>query len=170
MFETQAVQNSRSPIFGKIGVLSIVLFAGIIVLFVYLLQPGERVKVDLSGVLHEGDADYEWYEKYVELRDPKLQMGKNFAGSRMVMFAAVIENNGEKFLDVVEVELNFFNYEKLVWTTTRVPILPGTGSYTPPIEPLAQRGFTLYMDQIPSDWQASHAEMEIQGFRFSDQP
>ncbi|MBI4445813.1 MAG: hypothetical protein HY645_07870 [Acidobacteria bacterium] len=132
----------------------------------YLMEPAPEVPDELTGILRAGDSDYDWYSKYVELRNPLVKMGKNFAGKRMVMFSGIIENNGEKTLDVVEVKLIFFNADVPVWEIIRIPIRPGARHRTPPIEPLEQRGFTLYVEQLPENWQASNAEMAISGFRF----
>ena len=150
--------------------LAVVLFAAMVAAAVYLQGPAEREEIDLNGVVEAGNPDYEWYQKYVDLRDAKIKMGLNFAGKRMVIFSGIIENNGERALDVVQVDLSFFNYEKLVWKTMRTPIIPGSGGHTPPVEPLEQRGFTLYMENIPEGWLASHAEMAIHGFRFLARP
>ena len=83
----------------------------------------------------------------------------------MAIFSATIENQGEKSLDVVELKMTFFNYETTVWETTRNPIRPG--GYTSPLQPLKRRSFTLYIQDLPNGWLASHAEMDINGFRFT---
>ena len=145
---------------------SLVVFGCIAVLLILFLTPGAEEKPELMGVFRSGDSNYEWYRDYLDLRNPKVQMGKNMAGNRVVMFSAVIKNAGEKMLDVVEIELSFFNYEEPVWETVRIPIRPERSNYTPPIESLEERGFTLYIEDIPRDWLASHAEMELHGFRF----
>jgi hypothetical protein len=91
-------------------------------------------------------------------------MGLNFAGKRIVKFAGIVENGGERDIDVVEVKLSFFNYDEVVWETTRTPIRPGP--YTPPVRPLSERAFAFYSEEIPEGWKASHAEMSLAGFRF----
>ena len=164
MFETP--RKERSPHFWRTLIASLALSAGIAVLLIFFLTPGTEEKPSLTGILRSGDPHYEWYREYVGLQNPKVQMGKNIAGHRVVMFSAVIENSGEKTLDVVEIELSFFNYEERVWETVRTPIRPERSNYTPPIEPLEERGFTLYTEKIPQNWLASHAEMELHGFRF----
>jgi hypothetical protein len=117
-------------------------------------------------LVRTGDPDFEWYKEYVELREPKIQMGLNFAGNRIVMLSGIIENGGERSLDVVELKVVFFNYEEPVWETARTPIRPGP--YTPPIPPLSSRGFSFYIEKIPEKWMSSHAEMSIHGFRFQE--
>lgn len=166
----QPPTKERSPQFWRTLIVSLALFAGIAVLLIVLLTPGAEEKPELAGVLRSGHPNYEWYREYVDLQNPKIQMGKNMAGNRVVMFSAVIDNGGEKTLDVVEIELSFFNYEERVWETVRTPIRPERSNYTPPIEPLEERGFTLYIENIPQGWLASHAEMELHGFRFVARP
>ena len=143
-------------------------FLALMGLVIYLLQPKSQINPRPTGILVEGNPDYGWYRKYVELKNPQISMGKNFAGKRMVMFSGRIENDGEKTLDAVEVKLVLFNFDKVVWETTRIPIRPDPSSYTPPIPPFQSRGFTLYLEKVSEDWYANHAEMDIHGFRFKD--
>lgn len=164
MFETK-LESNRSTLWKVLPVAGGV-FVLVVLALVYFGQPRRMAAEELTGVLHEGDPDYDWYRKYVELRNPKIEMGRNFAGNRIVMLSGIIENNGEKTLDVVEIKLVFFNYNEPVHEMIRVPIRPGP--YTPPVEPLTERGFTLYVEEIPQAWQASHAEMSIHGFRFRE--
>ncbi len=119
----------------------------------------------LPGIVRKDDPDFSWYSKYVTIESPSIKMAKNFAGNRMVIFAGVVNNGGEKALDLVEVELILFNFEDPVHREVRVPITPAS-RHTPPLEPLSSRAFTLYMDDFPKEWRASSAEMAIHGFRF----
>lgn len=125
-------------------------------------EPSEPASPE--GVLHSPDPDYEWYSQKLGLEDGDIKMGKNFAGHRVIIFSGVINNNGERAVDVVEIKMTLFNYDRPVFETTRMPIKPG--GYTPPIEPLSSRSFTLYLEDIPGNWLASHAEMKLNGFRF----
>ena len=165
MFDTQGRRNSSTTLW-KILPFAAIGFLALVGGMVYLLQPEPETSVQLTGIQRQGDPDYEWYRKYVKLEKPQISMGRNFAGKRMVMFSGRIENGGEKSLDLVEVKLVFFNYEKPVWEMTRIPIRPAPGSYTLPIEPFETRGFTLYVEDVPEQWRASYAEMDIHGFRF----
>ena len=124
----------------------------------------ESAPASLEGVVRSPDPDYEWYSEHLELEGGDIKMGKNFAGHRVIIFSGVVNNNGERTVDVVEVKLTLFNYDEPVFETTRMPIKPG--GYTPPIGPLSSRSFTLYLEDIPGNWLASHAEMELNGFRF----
>jgi hypothetical protein len=159
-------QTSRSPrsAWWKFLPLAVALCAGIAALVVYLGRSGTAPAEELAGVLRAGDPMFEWYSKYVELVSPKIEMGLNFAGNRILILSGVIRNQGEKVLDVVEIKVVFFNYENPVQEMVRVPIRPGP--YTPPITPLSDRAFSFYIEKLPEGWLASHAEMSIHGFRF----
>ena len=163
MFETPT--RSRTGLFWKVmlGVGFAVGAAAVAAITFYESEPEEPAK-PLTGILHRGDPDYDWYREHLDLKNTRKRMAKNLAGKRMAIFSGVVENNGEKTLDVVEVKLAFFNYDKHVWDTVRTPIRPGR--YTPPIDSLSQRGFTLAVQDIPKGWLATHAEMDIHGFRF----
>ena len=65
-------------------------------LLAYLLESRVVEKEEITGILHRGDPDYEWYAKYVTLKKPRVKMGRNYAGNRMVMFSGLVENGGEK--------------------------------------------------------------------------
>jgi hypothetical protein len=163
MFENQS-QSGSGRLLWKIIPFSVVLFAALAAAVVYLGE-GDEAPEQLNGILRSGHSDYEWYSQYVSLESGKIQMGKNFAGHRMVIFSGTIENTGERSLDVIEIRLTLFNYEDSVFETVRTPIKPG--GYTPVLGPFASRSFTLYLENLPGSWQASHAEMELNGFRFS---
>ena len=165
MFE--APEKSRSVDLWKSLVLGVLVVAIVVTGLIALLMTGDSTKVELAGVIRAGDPTFDWYRGYLKLEDPKIQMGKSFTGSRVVMFSAIIRNGGEKMVDVVEVELSFFNYDELVWKTVRTPIRPEPRNYIPAIEPLEERGFTLYLEEIPKKWQATNAELDIFGFRFT---
>jgi len=163
MFETPT--GRRTGLFWKVilGVGFAVGAAAAAAIAFYEPQPEEPAK-PLTGILHQGDPDYDWYREHLDLKNQRKQMAKNMAGNRMAIFSGVVENNGEKTLDVVEVKLAFFNYDKYVWHTVRTPVRPGR--YSPPVNSLSQRGFTLSVQDIPEGWLAIHAEMDIHGFRF----
>ena len=164
MFEQPA--KSQRGLLWKVLPVAALVFVAIIAVFVYFGTRRNQEVVVPTGVLHEGDPDYGWYSKYVRL-DPnaqKIQLGQNFLGDRVVMFSGIIENGGDKVLDVVEVKLALFNDDKLVWETTRRPVFPG--DRRGPIPALGKRPFALYLETLPDAWTASHAEMSVQGFRF----
>ena len=166
MFESE--DKSRSPHFWKIIVIAAILFVATTGLLLFFLQQGVQEEAPLTGILHAGDPDYDWYGKYMDLENPQLKMGKNFAGNRFVIFSAIIENNGERTVDVVEVELSFFNYNELISSVIRTPLRPGT--YTPPIQTFEKRVFTVYVEEIPPNWLAQTAEIAIHGLRFLAKP
>ncbi|MGH9342010.1 MAG: hypothetical protein ACRD1R_21095 [Acidobacteriota bacterium] len=165
MFEAKRSEKSR--LLWKVFPLAIVVFGIVVALAVYLSSRGPDLTAEVSGMMHEGDPYFDWYSQYVELRDPKLQMATNFAGGRMVIFSGIIDNDGERALDAVEIKLVFFNYDQPVYETARVPIRPEREARTPPIRPFQERGFTFYIEALPEGWGSNQAEMSISGFRFA---
>lgn len=163
MFET-SVEKKKPNLIWKILPAAVALFGALVALVAYLGPEAPDEQGPLTGVLHKGDPDYQWYSKYVDLESGGIKMGKNFAGKRMVIFSGVIKNGGEKALDVVEVKLTLFNRSDPVYEVVKEAIRPGP--YTPPIRSLHDRAFTIYLENIPGEWRASQAEMEIHGFRF----
>jgi hypothetical protein len=159
----QGSDNQPSP-FWKFIPIALVVFGLIVAGAIYVSHQSKPVLEELHGVLHEGDPDFEWYSQYLELKNPKIQMGLNYARNRIVMFTGVFANNGERTIDVIELKVEFYNYEQLLAETIRTPLRPGP--YTPAIPPLTERGFSFYIEDTPEGWGASHAEMSIFGFRF----
>ena len=164
MFEVP--KRSYSINFWKSLVIGFLVVTVVAIGLIALSMSGDNETVELVGVIRAGDPMFDWYRGYLKLETPKIQMGKSFTGSRMVMFSAIIRNGGEKMVDVVEVQLSLFNSDQLVWKTVRTPIRPEKSNYTPEIEPLEGRGFTLYMEEIPEKWHATNAEIDLYGFRF----
>lgn len=166
MFESE--DKPRSPYFWQIIVVAALLFALVTGSLLFFLQQGVEEQVPLTGVLHAGDPDYDWYQKYMGLENAQVKMGKNFAGNRFVIFSAIIENNGERTVDVVEVQLNLFNYDELISSSVRTPLRPGP--YSLPIRTFEKRAFTVYVEGVPSNWLAQNAEISIHGIRFVIEP
>ena len=164
MFEAKAA--GRSSHFWKFVIPSAALLAAVLSIVIFLLQQSGPDQAPLTGILREGDPDYQWYQKYIRLKEPQVKMTSSFSGNRLVLFSAIIENRGERKVDVVEVELSFFNYDDLVSTAVKTAIRPGPASRTPPVEIFEERGFTLYLEDLPEEWMALHAEMSIHGLRF----
>jgi hypothetical protein len=159
-------QNRRIISLWKILPLALLVFVIIVAAAIYLGRVEKSEVTELTNVLRQGDSDFAWYSKYIKLKDPKIQMGQNFAGNRVVMFSGVVENGGERTIDVVEVKIVFYNYEEPVSETTRSPIRPGP--YTPSLPPLTSRAFGFYVEDFPRGWMAANAEMSLNGFRFED--
>ncbi len=165
MFESAA--RERKPRFPWwVLPLAVVVLGGIVAAFSYFGAINRPPAGPLTGVLHAPDPDYHWYSKYVRLESRGIKLGKNFAGKRMVIFSGVVHNEGERILDVVQVKLTLFNHDEAVYEVVKEALRPGP--YTPPLPSLQDRAFTIYLEDIPGQWRASNAEMEITGFRFAE--
>jgi hypothetical protein len=162
MFEVTN-EKSRSSLwkFLPIALLVFLILAGLAIFFT---GSEKKETQELTGILRSGNPEFEWYSDYLKIKEPKIQMGLNFAGNRIVMITAVVENGGERTIDVVETKITFFNYEEPVTEEIRAPVKPGP--YSPPIPPLTNRVINFYIEAIPQGWKSSHAEIELNGFRF----
>ena len=129
------------------------------------INRSEARDIPLTGILQKADPEYDRYFPHVLLSSSQIKMGRNFAGQRIVIFSGSIENKGDRTLDVVELKLTLFNYDEPVFEAVRTPFRPG--GY-PAVKPLSAQSFTLYLENIPDGWLASHAEMELKGFRFQE--
>lgn len=152
--------------FWKILPIVAVVFLIVLGFVVYLSEPEAKTNEEIAGIVRSGDSNFDYYEKYVRFKEnPKLKMTRNFAGKRMILLSGVIENRGDRVLDVVEIKLVLFNADVPVHETTRLPVQPDK-RHTPPVQPLEERSFTLYVENIPENWNAGNAEAMINGFRF----
>ncbi len=162
MFQT--VNEVRSNLF-FIGMLSAVALIFGFSAFVYFTQDKFEDKLPIEGIIRFKSLDFEHYGAQLVFEDRGIQMLKNFAGHRMVLFNGSITNHCDFPLDVLEVRLILFNAHEPVFEIFRKPIRPG--GYTPPVLTGETRKFTLYLEDFPKNWLASRAEMDISGFRFS---
>jgi len=162
MFE-ESQEKNKHPLWKFIPI-AVVIFGILVGVAVYLSEPTEEESEVLTGIVRSGNTEFEWYTDYLKLKDPKIQMGLNFAGNRILMISGMVENNGERSIDVVEVKVTLFNYEEPVADEIRIPVKPGP--YSPPIAPLTNRAINFFVETMPEDWKSSHAEIEIVGFRF----
>lgn len=165
-------ESSSTPLLWKILPVALLIFGTIAAIIFYVTQEspsdeGKSPADEITGILTEGDPQFERYRQNVELIEQNIQMGLNFAGNRIVMVSGVIENRGERELDVVRVKLTFFNYEEPIHEIIRTPVQPGP--YISSVSPLGQTPFDFYVEEIPEGWLASTAEMTIHGFRFADE-
>jgi len=163
MFNTSEKDRSY---FLKFFGLAAILLAVVVGLMLIFLGSESSELPQLTGVLRKGDPDHDWYRQYLTISNPKVQMTRNIAGNRLVLFAGLLRNRGERVLDTVELELSFFNYAEPVFQTTRFAIHPEPVVRTSPLGVLEERGFAVYVEEFPEEWLAQHAEMAISGFRF----
>lgn len=133
--------------------------------YVFMTSTPHRAPEELTGVLHEGDPGFESYKEFLSLKNSRIQMGLNFNRKRVVMFSGEIENRGEKTIDVVELRIMYFNYEELIDTVIKTPIMPGP--YTKAIEPLTSGTYNFYIEEFPGSWKGSECEVYLNGFRFA---
>jgi len=162
----ESQEKAKNPLW-KFLPLALIIFVAVVGAAIFLSDSSDEDVQVLTGIIRSDNSEFQWYSDYLKLVDPKIQMGLNFAGNRIVMISGLIENNGERTVDVVEVKIAFFNYEEPISEAFSTPVKPGP--YSPPIEPLSQRTINFYIEKIPKGWKSSHAEIEISGIRFLGQ-
>ena len=134
--------------------------------YVYFSHTSQGSVDELSGILREGDPGYEAHKDLVRLVNSKIQMGLNFNRKRVVMFSGEIENRSDRTIDVVELSVMYFNYEELIDTVLKTPIMPGP--YMKAIEPLTSGSYNFYVEDFPGIWKGGECEVHINGFRFAE--
>ncbi|HLV01962.1 MAG TPA: hypothetical protein VKZ59_11885 [Acidobacteriota bacterium] len=159
-------QSSSTPLLWKILPVAVLLF-GVMVAVVFYISEGGTPTTELTGILTEGDVEFERYRQNVEIINQSIQMGQNVAGNWIIMVSGIIENRGERELDVVQVKLTLFNHEEPIHEIIRTPIQPSP--YTSSVPALGRKSFDFYVEEIPEDWLAVTAELTIHGFRFPEE-
>ena len=164
MFEEKAPQSSINLklLLPLVAVLALTVFGA----FIYLSpQPPPRADQELPGILRSGHPEFDQYLEFLKLADTKVSLALSFSGNRSVIFSGRVHNLGRRSLDAVEVKLTLFNFEEAVWDTTRTVYRPSPSNN--PIRPFQKRRLSLYLEDLPKEWESSHAEIEIHGFRFA---
>lgn len=162
----------HTPEEGRSGLRKFILPAFLIVIlisvgYVYFSHTGHSSMEELSGILHEGDPDYEGYKELVKLRNSKIQMGLNLNRKRVVMFSGEIENRGDRTIDVIQLRIMYFNYEEHIDTVIKTPLRPGP--YMKVINPLTSGPYNFYIEEFPGRWKGGECEVYIHGFRFAEE-
>lgn len=164
MFEDHSSESPTSVVWKVLPGLA--LFLLLVLIGIFLWRPtDEPSESSLEGVIRADSKAFARQALSVDMEDRGIKMLKNFAGHRMVMFAGEVANRGDRPLDVLEVKLVLYNESDPVFEAVRTPIRPGP--YTPAVPPGEKRGFTIYLEDFPSEWMASRAEMHLNGFRFA---
>ncbi|MEE8585994.1 MAG: hypothetical protein V3T83_14210 [Acidobacteriota bacterium] len=163
MFEEKVPQSSVNLklLLPAVAVLALAVLGALLYLSP---EPPPRADQELPGILRRGNPEFDEYLEFLKLGDTKVSLALSFSGNRSVIFSGRVHNLGRRSLDAVEVKLTLFNYDEAVWDTTRTVYRPGPRKE--PIRPFQQRRLSLYLEDLPKEWESSHAEIEIHGFRF----
>jgi len=120
----------------------------------------------VPGMLRAGDPGFEYYRKYIRLSDVKATLGINFAKSRIAIISGIINNEGDRKLEALELHLALFDvYQKLSAERTKTPLRPGVGMNRA-MEPLERRDFTVWIEPIEQLWNPKELVLEITGLKY----
>jgi hypothetical protein len=148
-----------------------ILALGIGGLFLYIQHQKRSKAIEgqlgpVPGMLRAGDPGFEYYKKYIRLSDVKATLGINFAKSRIAIVSGIINNEGDRKLEALEMHLALFDvYQKLSAERTRTPLRPGVGMNRP-MEPLEKRDFTVWIEPIEQLWNPKELVVEITGLKY----
>lgn len=134
-----------------------------VVLFLWVRSsPPPSREIDVEGLLSPGDAEYTKYRGLVTLQTGKISVARNYVGTRVVRVAGKIYNGSDRLLEAVRVQITLRSGDQAVLKQTRFPISPGR---TRPIAPQESFDFTLWIEQIPQEWDGGSADVEISGLK-----
>jgi hypothetical protein len=127
-------------------------------------QPAELSPVE--GMVRPGNPSFEYYKNKVRLIDVKAGLGINYAKSRIAIISGVIQNEGDRKLEALELHIGLFDiYDKLSKERTSTPLRPGIGIKRP-MEPMEKRPFTIWIEPIEQLWNSKRVEIEITGLKY----
>jgi hypothetical protein len=140
-------------------------------LFLYIQHQSRSRSIEgqlgpVPGMLRAGDPGFEYYRKYIRLSDVKATLGINFAKSRIAIISGIINNEGDRKLEALEIHLALFDvYQKLSAERTKTPLRPGLG-VNRPMDPLEKRDFTVWIEPIEQLWNPKELVVEITGLKY----
>lgn len=140
-------------------------------LFLYIQHQNRSRAIEgqlgpVPGMLRAGDPGFEYYKRYIRLSDVKATLGINFAKSRIAIISGIINNEGDRKLEALEIHLALFDvYQKLSAERTKTPLRPGLG-LNRPMEPLEKRDFTVWIEPIEQLWNPKELVVEITGIKY----
>jgi hypothetical protein len=130
-------------------------------------QPASgSVPIYIPGLVHPGDANFEYYAKYVRIENVKATLGITFSKARIAIISGLISNEGDRKLEAVELKVTLFDvYGGVSKQLTRYPVRPGI----PPnraMEPMEKRGFSVGIESVEHLWNPNRVQVEMTGLKY----
>ena len=130
--------------------------------------PSEGIESNtvVEGLVRPGSPNFEYYKNKIRLTGVKASLGINYARHRIAIISGMIENEGDRKLEALELHIALFDvYGKLSKEKTATPLRPGIGIKRP-MEPLEKRQFIVWVEPIEQLWNPKRLEIEITGLKY----
>jgi hypothetical protein len=121
----------------------------------------------VPGLLRPGDPNFEYYKSRVHIENVKATLGISFSGARIAMISGIIDNDGDRELEALEIHIKLFDaFGKPSKEKTGFALRPGAGYSSQPMQPLEKRTFTIGIESVEQYWDPKQVEYEITGLKY----
>jgi hypothetical protein len=121
----------------------------------------------VPGLLRPGDPGFEYYKTKVHIENVKATLGISFSGARIAMISGIIDNDGDRKLEAVEIHIKLFDaFGKPSKEKTGFALRPGAGYSSQPMQPMEKRTFTIGIESVEQYWNPKQVEYEITGLKY----
>jgi len=169
---TSDIKRPANPVilYLTIGVAAVAVAAVILIVRYQKNNPSKdagAAPAVIPGMMLPGQPDFEAYKNKIRIEDVKASIGINFAGNRFASIEGIIDNEGSRKLEAVELHLTLYDvYDKKCKEVTKIALRPGGGINPAPMEPLEKRTFTVWIESIDQLWNPKRVEIEISGLKY----
>lgn len=168
---TAEIKPARSPlvmyIAGAVVVVALLAVWGVMRYQKNHPAPKDAGVIEVPGMKHPGDPEFEAYKGYVRLENVKASIGIPIAGPRFALIDGIISNEGSHILEAVEMHVTLYDvYGKFSKAVTRTPLRPGIGIENRPMAPMEKRGFHFGVEAVEQYWDPKRVVIEISGLKY----
>jgi hypothetical protein len=166
---TTETEKSFRPITAAIALGVVAVMAAVV--FFYIRhqkteQPVSGGPIHVAGLVHPGDPNFEYYQKYIRIENVKATLGITFSKARIAIISGVISNEGDRKLEAVELKVTLYDvYGGISKQLMRYPVRPGI----PPnraMEPLEKRAFSVGIESVETLWNPNRVQVEMTGLKY----
>jgi hypothetical protein len=171
MVEFTSEPKQQSATLVKVGIALAVLAVAAVAVFFYarFQPPPEKAAgpIVVPGMLRPGDPNFEYYKNKIRIEEVKASLGITFSKARIAIISGLISNEGDRKLEAIELHITLYDvYGKFSKDRTTIPIRPGLGLGSKPLEPLQKRTFSVGIESVEQLWNPKKLEIEITGLKY----
>jgi hypothetical protein len=166
-------ETSQPSLLFKLAIALSVLAVAAVAIFVYVrYQEGTqadagRAPVAIPGILRPGDTNFEYYKHRIRIENPKASLGITFSQARIAIISGLISNEGDRTVEALELHITLYDvYDQFSKSRVALPIRPGIGWATRPLEPLEKRTFSVGIESVEQLWNPRKLEIKITGLKY----